>query len=147
MSKDCFVIRVCVCSRDLYTVGRFYYAPVCLSFASVLVLFSLVGKVYNVTFEDITMDHAVMGLAISMLYASGGQRAPPTNETTPHIENISYRRITGTAGNAGAFLCLPESECRGIHLEDVNIDSFLGGFECIRAAGTTAGTVTPSACF
>lgn len=105
------------------------------------------GKVYNVTFEDITMDHAVMGLAISMLYASGGQRAPPTNETTPHIENISYRRITGTAGNAGAFLCLPESECRGIHLEDVNIDSFLGGFECIRAAGTTAGTVVPSACF
>jgi len=105
------------------------------------------GKVYNVTFEDITMDHAVMGLAISMLYASGGQRAPPTNETTPHIENISYRRITGTAGNAGAFLCLPESECRGIHLEDVNIDSFLGGFECVRAAGTSAGKVVPSACF
>ena len=88
-----------------------------------------------------------MGLAISMLYASGGEEAPPQAPTTPHVENISYKRVSGTAGNAGAFLCLPESECKGLHLEDVNITSFIGGFECFRAAGTTAGSVSPDACF
>lgn len=116
----------------------------CLIFPCELVF---AGKVHNVTFEDITLDHAVMGLAISMLYASGGEEAPPLAPTTPHIENISYKRISGTAGNAGAFLCLPESECKGLHLEDVNITSFIGGFECFRAAGTTAGSVSPDVCF
>lgn len=88
-----------------------------------------------------------MGVAITMLYASGGERAPPQDASTPHIESIFYRRITGTAGNAGAFLCLPESPCRDILLEDVRIDSFLGGFECFRAAGSVVGDVSPEACF
>jgi hypothetical protein len=106
----------------------------------------LPGKVYNCTFEDLTLDRAVMGVAISMVYASG-EPAPPHSETTPHIEDLTYRRITGTAGNAGAFLCLPESQCRGLTLEDVNITSFLGGFECFRAQGSTSGVVVPDACF
>lgn len=102
---------------------------------------------YDITYEDITLDHTPMGFAITMLYASGGERAPPRNESTPHIESIFYRRVNGTAGNAGAFLCLPEAQCRNLVLEDVTIDSFLGGFECFRAAGSSVGTVTPDACF
>jgi hypothetical protein len=102
--------------------------------------------VSNCTFEDLTLEHNVMGLAISMLYAEG-EPAPPASETTPHIENLQYTRISGTAGTAGAFLCLPESQCRGLALTDVNITSFLGGFECFRAQGSTSGVVIPDACF
>lgn len=104
------------------------------------------GKVSNCSFEDLTMEHNVMGLAITMLYAKG-DKAPPASETTPHIENIQYSRISGTAGNAGAFLCLPESECRGLSMTDVNITSFLGGFECFRAQGSSSGVMVPDACF
>jgi hypothetical protein len=103
--------------------------------------------VRNITFENLELDHAIMGFAITMLYASGGEPAPPQSETTPHIEDIKYINISGTAGNAGAFLCLPESECRGISMTDVNITSFLGGFECFRASGSVSGTVVPDACF
>jgi polygalacturonase len=105
------------------------------------------GNVHNITFEDITLEHTVVGMAISMLYASGGEPAPPFADTTPHIEDVTYRRVSGTAGNAGAFLCLPESQCRGLHMEDVNVTSFLGGFECLRATGDTAGIISPAACF
>lgn len=107
---------------------------------------TVTGKVYNCTFEDLTLEHTVMGLAISLVYAHG-EKAPPTSETTPHIADLTYRRISGTAGNAGAFLCLPEAPCRGLTLTDVNVTSRLGGFECFRAEGSTSGTVTPAACF
>lgn len=102
------------------------------------------GLVRDITVEDAILEDMVMGLAITMHYADG-EPAPPNDETTPHIENVFYRNITGSALDAGAFLCLPESACRGITLHDVNIKS-VGGFLCERAFGTTDETVSPDAC-
>ena len=107
----------------------------------------MVGYVRNITYDNLRLEHAVMGVGISMLYAKDGEPAPPNDVSTPHIEDITYSRVQGVAGSAGAFLCLPESECRGIRLEEVNITSPIGGFECFRASGSTSGTVTPEACF
>lgn len=87
-----------------------------------------------------------MGLAISMTYAKGDP-APPNSDTTPHIENITYDNITGTSGTAGAFICLPESECRNLHMNNINITSFIGDFECFRVQGTSTGENSPNPCF
>eukprot|EP01038_Epipyxis_sp_PR26KG_P008835 gene8835-11926_t len=104
------------------------------------------GKVFNVTFEDLSLDYAIMGLAINLKYGDGNA-STPASDTTPHIDNINYRRIKGSATTAGAFICLPESVCRGITMEDVIISSTIGGFECFRVSGNSTGTVKPPSCF
>ena len=103
------------------------------------------GVVRNVTFEDLTIDGAEDVTVITMHYSSNDP-APPVDERTPHVEDITFRRITATrALNAGTFACLPESSCRGLLLEDVSVDS-VGGFQCIRAEGQAAGAVAPASC-
>ena len=103
------------------------------------------GQVYNVTFEDLTFEQNEMGFAITMHYSSEPP-APPEDVTTPHVRDITFRRITGSALTAGAVMCLEESPCHGILFEDINISSKVGGLECIRAFGKTKGDVYPTSC-
>ena len=105
------------------------------------------GVVQNITFENLTFDNNVMGVAINMNY-SHDDPAPPLDERTPHVKNIVYRNISGRALTAGVFEGLAESAVTDILLEDVNISAAVGGFECYRAKGGTAGNfVIPDACF
>lgn len=103
------------------------------------------GQVYNVTFEDLTFEQNEMGFAITMHYSSEPP-APPRDITTPHIRDITFRRITGSALTAGALMCLEEAPCHGILFEDINISSKVGGLECIRAFGESKGDVYPASC-
>jgi hypothetical protein len=98
-----------------------------------------------VTFEDLTFTQNEMGFAITMHYSSEAPE-PPRDETTPHIHDITFRRIRGSALTAGVLACLPEAPCRGIVFEDINISSRVGGLECIRAFGETKGYVYPASC-
>ena len=103
------------------------------------------GKVYNVTFEDLSFEQNEMGFAITMHYSSEHPE-PPMDESTPHVRDITFRRIQGSALTAGVIACLPESPCHGIVFEDINITSKVGGLECIRAFGETRGEVYPDSC-
>lgn len=102
------------------------------------------GLVRDISVRDIVLEDVAMGLALTMRYADGDP-APPLDEHTPHFEGVTYANISGTALDAGAFLCLVESACRGIHMENINITS-IGGFICDRAFGTTSGVVIPESC-
>ena len=102
------------------------------------------GKVFNVTFEDFVMEENAMGPCISMYYADNEPK-PPLDITTPHIFDIIYRRHSGTTLVAGTLLCLPESPCRGIVFEDVNMSSVVG-LQCIHAFGMNIGNVVPDSC-
>eukprot|EP00602_Paraphysomonas_sp_CaronLab_P009932 CAMPEP_0185036380 /NCGR_PEP_ID=MMETSP1103-20130426/29294_1 /TAXON_ID=36769 /ORGANISM="Paraphysomonas bandaiensis, Strain Caron Lab Isolate" /LENGTH=365 /DNA_ID=CAMNT_0027573899 /DNA_START=66 /DNA_END=1160 /DNA_ORIENTATION=- len=90
------------------------------------------GRVHNITFENLSLDHNVHGIAINMNYGSNDP-SPPLDEATPHVYDITYRNITGTALNAGFFEGLTESACHNIVLENVNISA--RRFECYRAYG------------
>lgn len=108
------------------------------------------GLVQNITFENLFFQNNVMGLAINMNY-SHDNPSPPHDTRTPHVTNITYRNISGSALTAGVFEGLAESAISGILLENVNISvavEKLGGFVCYRASGETAGEyVIPDACF
>jgi polygalacturonase len=104
------------------------------------------GSVRNITFQDLVLEDMPMGLAITMHYCDG-ENMGRTDVTTPHFEHISYRRIKGDSLTAGGFVCLRESPCRGLVMEDVMLESKIGGFVCERAFGEAIGTVTPDACF
>lgn len=103
------------------------------------------GRVFNVTFENLHFTNNEFGVAINMNYGSN-PAAPPLDESTPHVFDISYRNITGSALNAGFFEGLLESACRGISMENVAIESRILGFECLRAHGTSYGDVSPPSC-
>lgn len=104
------------------------------------------GLVRNITLEGAVLEDVVMGMAITMHYQDG-EPAPPLDEETPHIEDVTFRNIKGSALDAGTFLCLAESACRGITMEDIDITS-IGGFVCERAFGTADdANVSPQACF
>ena len=100
------------------------------------------GRVHNITFENLSLDHNVHGIAINMNYGSNDP-SPPLDEATPHVYDITYRNITGTALNAGFFEGLTESACHNIVLENVNISA--RRFECYRAYGH-AVNVSPESC-
>ena len=101
------------------------------------------GYVRNVTHSDLVLDAVPMGIAINMHYAHETNITSPMADSTPHVYDLLYRRISGTAVNAGALLCLPEAPCRGVVLEDINIDARVGAFECVHVKGKTSGYVTP----
>jgi polygalacturonase len=104
------------------------------------------GYVKNITVEDVFLLDNVMGPGINMFYASGEQLSP-TDVATPHISDITYRRHSGNALTAGAFLCLPEAPCTNIIFDDFNISSKIGGLECINAYGSSIGDVmSPESC-
>lgn len=105
------------------------------------------SSVHNVTYENLTLSDNVMGPCITMYYG-GGERALPNDEGTPHVYDITYRSHRGSALTGGGFFCLPESPCHNIVLEDMNISSRVGGFECIHAYGytTDGSTVSPESC-
>ena len=104
------------------------------------------GYVRNITFEDLALTDNVIGPSINMYYADGAPLSP-TDPGTPHIYDITYRRHSGTALTAGAFLCLPEAPCRNIIFDDFNISSRVGGLECINAFGESLGEVMiPDSC-
>ena len=84
------------------------------------------GLVRDITVENARLTKVASGLVITMHYASGGEPAPPAAESTPHIENIVYRNISGSVISPGVFACLPESACRGLYLEDVRLTSPMG---------------------
>lgn len=104
------------------------------------------GYVRNITFQDFTLIDNVMGPAINMFY-SDGEPLAPNDPGTPHIYDIKFIRHSGTTLTAGAFLCLPESPCKDLVLDNMNISSRIGGFECINAIGQTSGDVMiPDSC-
>ena len=104
------------------------------------------GKVYNITYENLVFSNNEFGIAINMNYGSN-PASPPLDENTPHVFDISYRSIMGTTlASAGFFEGLPESACRGIILEDINITSRIGGFECLHAFGDQKGSISPASC-
>ena len=103
------------------------------------------GQVYNITFQDLSLKDTITGLAITMYY-SNEDPAPPLDISTPHIYDIYYKNITGNVLTAGVFGCLPESECRSLTLQDINLYGMIGGFECFRAIGNEIGTVIPESC-
>ena len=67
-----------------------------------------------------------MGLAVTMNYCDG-EKMGPTDESTPHFDNITYARITGDTFTAGVFTCLPESPCKDFSMEDVQLQSRIAG--------------------
>jgi hypothetical protein len=101
------------------------------------------GYVRNVTHSDLVLDEVPMGIAINMHYAHETNITSPLADTTPHLYDLVYRRISGTAANAGLLACLPEAPCRGVVLEDINIVARVGAFECFHVSGVTRGTVVP----
>ena len=103
------------------------------------------GKVYNITFQDLILKDTITGLAITMYY-SNEDFAPPLDISTPHIYDITYQNITGNVLTAGIFGCLPESECRSLTVQDINLYGIIGGFECFRAKVNQIGTVIPESC-
>jgi polygalacturonase len=115
------------------------------------------GYVRNVTFEDLTLHMVPSGVVITTKYANPDNNITrPRDETTPHISDITYRRITGTVANAGIFRCLPEAPCTGITLEDINLTApSLGGidrdkvvildFACAFVSGNVGDAVVPDA--
>ena len=103
------------------------------------------GSVHDVAVEGLILENMEMAVAINMHYGSEDP-APPRDERTPDVYDITFRNITGSGVlNGGTFECLPESACHGLVLDDINIDS-LGGFQCFRAFGYTEGSVSPKSC-
>jgi len=100
------------------------------------------GYVTNVTYENIRVNNLEQGIFVNMFYGS----AQPTNKTaTPVFSNFQFINISGTAGSAGQFTCLPESPCTGQKVVDVNFSNKPSAYTCSEASGTYSEcTPTPS---
>lgn len=106
------------------------------------------GVVSNLTFENITVQSALVGILVSMYYT---KEAPSTNmTTTPQLRDVVWNNVSGTTLlAAGQFCCLPESDCTQMRLQDVVFSSPLSGYtNCQHARGSadTATSPSPAAC-
>ncbi len=101
------------------------------------------GQVARIAMEDVVMDGVGTALAVNAFYfcdadgkseAVQSRAAAPVDDTTPQIADISVRNVSlrGVRHAAGAFLGLPESPLRGLHLSDITVR-----FEATAQAGQT----------
>ena len=79
------------------------------------------GYIRHALFQDITIRHtALEAIEISMHY--GSSTVVPFSQALPRIEDITFRRISGSDLGAGVSLCgLPDSPLQNIHLEDIDL--------------------------
>eukprot|EP01084_Bolivina_argentea_P174284 301916_1 len=98
------------------------------------------GLVANVTYKDISMKGVSTGISVSQYYSSSATGVAPI------FRNIYIKNLTGSVtGEAGEFLCLPESPCYNITLDDDDITGYKNGFKCEYAYGTASDT-EPKSC-
>ena len=94
----------------------------------------------NVTYRHIEMKELGEGITLTQFYHNTASGEAPV------FRNISFRNISGTvSGQAGQFMCLPESPCVNITLEDVVITGFDMGYECENAYGHATNS-EPESC-
>ena len=99
------------------------------------------GMVANITYRDITMKDVGTGISISEYYNSGATGVAPI------FKDIYITNVSGSVSKqAGQFLCLPESPCHYIELDNVNFTGYSSGFECEYAHGDAQGICHPKSC-
>ena len=91
------------------------------------------GLMDNIIFEDIVAEGVDVPISVQMGYKPGPAPANGTGPDTPHLGRLMVRRLRAASVFAGELLCLPESPCDGIVLEDVTIVT-LGMWKCENAA-------------
>jgi len=103
--------------------------------------------VENITYSHIELNNVHKAISVDMYY----KNVPQTNaEGTPIYRNIYMKHIRGNnISSAGEFLCLPESPCTTIHLEDIFLQappySDIAPFKCLHASGRSI-QVRPQPC-
>jgi polygalacturonase len=80
--------------------------------------------------EDVQVSNIVVrnlkheAIAIDLFYTPAPPE--PVSERTPHVRNIHYSGITGTARKAGTFLGLEEARLEDISISDFNVATDTG---------------------
>jgi hypothetical protein len=110
------------------------------------------GRVWGVTFEDLTMKDVETPIDVTMFYDAD----KPQGKGGFVIEDVTFRNIKSSGHKTdGDFLCTTASPCRGIELEDVSFDGdktwtckdasgkSASGCECFTGTTGTASHVAP----
>lgn len=97
----------------------------------------------NITFQNITITSCLTyAIYLNMFY----QRKPPTDpRRTPKFKNITFKDIKGSSVWGGQFVCLPESPCENIQMENIKFETILS-WNCENVRGRT-NNVVPKICF
>jgi len=132
------------------------------------------GGVRNVTFQNVTVTNAKAGPRIKTSRGRGGVieeityknitvsgctsdvlelamnydniPTPGNKTTTPVVRNVYFGEINGDCKTPGSFICLPESPCTDIRMENVIIKDTTKQFQCQYIHGISSN-VEPPACF
>jgi len=100
------------------------------------------GLMDSILFEDIVAEGIDTAISVQMGYKPGPSPENATDPGTPHLGRLTVRRFRAAAIFPGELLCLPESPCANITLEDVTIVT-LGEWKCENAATQAAKDVHP----
>ena len=103
------------------------------------------GLVDNITFEDIVAEGVDVPVSVQMGYKPGPAPTNGTDPGTPHLGRLTVRRLHAVSVFAGELLCLAESPCEGIVLENVTIVT-LGMWKCTNAAPSATNTFPRPRC-
>ena len=103
------------------------------------------GLVDNITFEDIVAEGVNVPVSVQMGYKPGPAPTNGTDPGTPHLGRLTVRRLHAVSVFAGELLCLAESPCEGIVLENVTIVT-LGMWKCTNAAPSATNTFPRPRC-
>jgi len=132
------------------------------------------GGIRNITFQNITVTNANVGPRIKTSRGRGGVieeitylnitisgclsdvmeismnydniPTPGNKTTTPTLRKVYFGEINADCKNPGKFICLPESPCTDVRMEDVIIKDTTQQFQCQYISGTTSH-VQPPACY
>jgi polygalacturonase len=86
------------------------------------------NQLYNFTFSNITIDHVLNPILITMYYAGSRERQmQEVTPTTPFLKNVKISNVTiKNARNAGSILGLPEAPATNVVLTNVDIEAQTG---------------------
>ncbi|BBN68173.1 Pectin lyase-like superfamily protein, partial [Prunus dulcis] len=109
------------------------------------------GFASNIAFRNVLMDNVSNPIIIDQYYCDSWM--PCLNQSSAvKVENISFVHVKGTSATEEAisFACSDDSPCEGLYLEDIQLQSSIGGITrslCWAAQGSSSGSVDPPACF
>lgn len=109
------------------------------------------GFASNIAFRNVLMDNVSNPIIIDQYYCDSW--LPCLNQSSAvKVENISFVHVKGTSATEEAisFACSDDSPCEGLYLEDIQLQSSIGGITrslCWEAQGSSSGSVDPPACF
>jgi len=103
------------------------------------------GVIEELTYKNITVSGCTNDvMEIGMNYDN--VPTPGNKTTTPIVRKVYFGDINADCKTPGKFICLPESPCTEIRMENVIVKDSTSQFQCQYISGTSSH-VQPPACF